>query len=128
MVEVFLYTRFIKAKYGIYLIHFRNFFESVSLILNKIPFETLTVKNYKCDYYRIIFICCVQKCSIKIYPRAYLLSDESIIKREFSAFSSIKDSAPKYVFSLDQFDTSQDGIKHINIEDSLLNKIDIVLF
>lgn len=125
MIEVFC---FIKAKYGIYLIHFRNFFESVSLILNKIPFESLAVKNYKCDYYRIIFICCVQKCSIKIIQVAYLLSDESIIKREFSAFSSIKDSAPKYVFSLDQFDMSQDGIKHINIEDFLLNKIDIVLF
>ena len=57
-----------------------------------------------------------------------MLSDKSIIKREFSAFSSIKGSAPKYVFSLDQVDMSQDGIKHINIKDFLLNKIDIVLF
>lgn len=56
MVEVFCFS---KAKYGIYLIHFRNFFESVLLILNKISFETFAVKILKCDYNRIfLFSAC----------------------------------------------------------------------
>ena len=59
MIEVFIYSCFIKAKYGIYLIHFRNFFESVSLILNKIPFETFALKILKCGCNRIfLFSAC----------------------------------------------------------------------
>lgn len=98
-----------------------------NLIYNELIYRGYEIKigkTYKCE---IDFVVTKNntKCFIQV---AYLLSDESIIKREFSAFSSIKDSAPKYVFSLDQFDMSQDGIKHINIEDFLLNKVDIVLF
>lgn len=98
-----------------------------NLIYNELIYRGYEVKIGKTYKGEIDFVVTKNntKCFIQV---AYLLSDESIIKREFSAFSSIKDSAPKYVFSLDQFDMSQDGIKHINIEDFLLNKIDIVLF
>ena len=65
-----------------------------------------------------------KKCFIQV---AYLISDDDVIKREFSAFDSIKDSSPKYVLSLDEFDMSQNGITHINIEDFLLNKKDLFL-
>lgn len=58
MVEVFCFS---KEKFDIYLIHSLNFFESVSLILNKIPFENLAVKNYKCDCNRIFSIYGEQK-------------------------------------------------------------------
>lgn len=98
-----------------------------NLIYNELIYRGYEIKIGKTYKGEIDFVVTKNntKCFIQV---AYLLSDESIIKREFSAFSSIKDSAPKYVFSLDQFDMSQDGIKHINIEDFLLNKIDIVLF
>ena len=98
-----------------------------NLIYNELIYRGYEIKIGKTYKGEIDFVVTKNntKCFIQV---AYLLSDESIIKREFSAFSSIKDSAPKYVFSLDQFDMSQDGIKHINIEDFLLNKVDIVLF
>lgn len=98
-----------------------------NLIYNELIYRGYEIKIGKTYKGEIDFVVTKNntKCFIQV---AYLLSDETIIKREFSAFSSIKDSAPKYVFSLDQFDMSQDGIKHINIEDFLLNKIDIVLF
>ena len=98
-----------------------------NLIYNELIYRGYEIKIGKTYKGEIDFVVTKNntKCFIQV---AYLLSDESIIKREFSAFSSIKDCAPKYVFSLDQFDMSQDGIKHINIEDFLLNKIDIVLF
>lgn len=57
----------------------------------------------------------------KIYVQvAYLLAGEETIKREFSVFNSIKDSFPKYVVSMDDFDFSQNGIIHKNIKDFLL--------
>jgi predicted AAA+ superfamily ATPase len=51
---------------------------------------------------------------------AYLLADEKVVGREFGAFESVKDHYPKYVLSLDKFDFSQNGIKHLNIIDFLL--------
>ena len=36
-------------------------------------------------------------------------------------------SSPKYVFSLDEYDMSKDGIIHFNMEEWLLNKIDVIL-
>ena len=57
----------------------------------------------------------------KIYVQvAYLLAGEETIKREFSVYKSVKDSYPKYVLSLDDFDFSQNGIIHKNIRDFLL--------
>lgn len=49
------------------------------------------------------------------YQVAYLLADERVIQREFGAFDSVNDHYPKYVLSLDKFDFSRDGIKHMNI-------------
>lgn len=56
------------------------------------------------------------------YQVAYLLADENVVNREFGAFDSIKDNFPKYVLSMDRFDFSSDGIKHINILDFLLER------
>ena len=65
-----------------------------------------------------------KKCFIQV---AYLLSSEEVIEREFNAFNSVRDPSPKYVFSLDEFDMSMNGIIHLNIEDWLLHKVDIML-
>jgi len=56
------------------------------------------------------------------YQVAYLLSDESVEKKEFGAYDSVNDNYPKYVLSLDKYDFSRDGIKHMNIIDFLLNR------
>lgn len=57
----------------------------------------------------------------KIYIQvAYLLADESIIKREFNALKIIEDNYPKYVISMDKFNFSQDGIIHKNLIDWIL--------
>ena len=65
-----------------------------------------------------------KKCFIQV---AYLLTSPEVVEREFGAFKAIRDSSPKYVFSLDEYDMSKDGITQINIEDWLLNKADITL-
>ncbi len=65
-----------------------------------------------------------KKCFVQV---CYLLSDDEVIKREFSAYDSVRDSSPKYVLSLDEFDMSRDGIIHLNIEDFLTHKTDIML-
>lgn len=65
-----------------------------------------------------------KKCFIQV---AYLLASEDVIEREFSAFDSVRDPSPKYVFSMDEYDMSKDGIIHFNIEDWLLNKVDVTL-
>lgn len=54
------------------------------------------------------------------YQVAYLLSDEKVVQREFGAFNQVGDSYPKYVISMDRYDFSRDGIKHLNLIDFLL--------
>lgn len=57
----------------------------------------------------------------KIYIQvAYLLASEDTIEREFGAYDGIRDNFPKYVVSLDEFDMSRNGYKHVNIRDFLL--------
>jgi uncharacterized protein len=65
-----------------------------------------------------------KKCFIQV---AYIMESEDTINREFGAFSSIKDSSPKYVISLDPINMSRDGIVHLNIIDFLTNKVDLFL-
>ena len=56
------------------------------------------------------------------YQTCYMLSDDSIIDREFSAFNNIEDNYPKYIISMDKVDQSRDGIIHKNIIEWLLEK------
>jgi uncharacterized protein len=64
-----------------------------------------------------------EKTSQRIYIQvAYLISDETVAMREFSALAGIKDNYPKMVLSLDQFDFSREGIIHHNLIDFLLLK------
>ncbi len=58
----------------------------------------------------------------KIYIQvAYLLTNDSVIQREFGAFAEIKDSYPKYVISMDEMSLSRDGIIHLNLLDFLMD-------
>ena len=59
--------------------------------------------------------------NIKYIQACYDLSNEETRIREFKAFNSISDNYPKYVISINKEDYSQDGIKHLNIFDFLMN-------
>lgn len=62
-----------------------------------------------------------QSGSDKIYVQvAYLLGSQETVRREFGAYSGIRDNYPKYVVSMDDFDMSRDGIRHRNIREFLL--------
>lgn len=80
-----------------------------------------TLRNGEIDF---VAIRGKKKCFIQI---AYLLDKQSTIEREYGAFNNVKDASPKYVLSLDKYDSSRNGIIHLNIIDFLLGKIDISL-
>lgn len=56
------------------------------------------------------------------YQVTYLLASDETVNREFGAFKGINDNYPKYVISLDEFDFSRNGYKHLNIKRFLLEK------
>ncbi|MBQ6219731.1 MAG: ATP-binding protein [Methanosphaera sp.] len=57
----------------------------------------------------------------KIYIQvAYLLASDETIEREFSVLLDIPDKYDAYVLSMDEFNMSRYGIKHMNIIDFLL--------
>ena len=59
--------------------------------------------------------------NIKYIQACYDLSNEETRTREFKAFNNINDNYPKYIISTNKEDYSQNGIKHINIFDFLMN-------
>ncbi len=97
-----------------------------NLVYNELLYRGYDVKIGKTYKGEIDFVAIKdgKKCFIQV---AYLLSSDDVIEREFGAFDSVRDPSPKYVFSLDEFDMSKDGISHFNIEDWLLNKVDVTL-
>lgn len=103
-----------------------------SMILETIVYNELRHRNYSVytgrTYNREVDFVVVEgkkKCYIQV---CYLLADDAIMEREFGAFSSIKDSSPRYVLSLDLLDFSHDGITHMNIRDFLTHKKELILF
>lgn len=79
--------------------------------VGKIPngeVDFVAVKGDKREYYQV----------------AYYLTEQSVIDREFGAFSAIADNYPKYVLSMDKFDFSRDGIIHKNVVRFLMEERD----
>jgi predicted AAA+ superfamily ATPase len=82
----------------------------------------VTIGNIKSK--EIDFVC--KKKGETIYIQVtYMLAEESTIKREFAPLIDIKDNDPKYVISMDEFDMSREGIKHINAIDFLMEEIEL---
>jgi len=52
---------------------------------------------------------------------AYLVGNEDVAAREFGAFAQIKDNYPKYVISMDPLPMNRDGIRHITLQQFLLD-------
>jgi hypothetical protein len=44
--------------------------------------------------------------------------------REIASLSTINDQYPKYLVTMDKLDLSQDGIRHVNLFDLLLERVD----
>jgi len=97
-----------------------------NLVYNELIYRGYDVKIGKTYKGEIDFVAMkdAKKCFIQV---AYLLTSEDVIEREFGAFDSVRDSSPKYVLSLDEFDMSKNGITHLNIEDWLLHKKELTL-
>ena len=90
---------------------------------NIVYFEILrrgyNVKTGKVDNLEVDFVC--KKNDETIYIQvSYLLASEDTKEREFSVLENIKDNYPKYVLSMDEFDMSRNGIKHINLIEFLV--------
>lgn len=86
-------------------------------------YQVLIGKTYKSE---IDFVVMQngKKCFIQV---TYMLADDTIIQREFGAYDSVRDPAPKFVLSLDKFDMSKNSITHINIIDWLEGKKELIL-
>ena len=95
----------------------------INLILENIVFMEILRRGYhvtvgKVKEKEIDFVC--EKRNEKIYVQVtYLLASEDTINREFGIYQNIKDNYPKFVVSLDEFDMSRNGIKHMNIREFL---------
>ena len=97
----------------------------INQIFENIIYLELLRKGYnvrvgKVDNLEVDFVC--TKGNEKIYVQvAYLLASSETIEREFTSLEKIGDNYPKYVISMDEFDMSRNGIKHINIIEFLMN-------
>ena len=112
------------ADHGIREAIFGGNMRDINLILENIVYLELLRRGFdvtvgKNGNKEIDFVC--NKQGEKIYVQVtYLLASQETIDREFGAYDHIKDNFPKYVVSLDEFNMSQNGIKHRNIRDFLL--------
>ena len=108
------------------LVNYEDTYFLENLVYNELlsrGFEVFVGKTYKGEI-DFVAVNNSRKCFIQV---AYLHSSPETIKREFGAFSPIRDASPKYVLSLDKIDLSQNGITHLNIVDFLLGKVDLHL-
>lgn len=125
--------RILTGKYKYYLtdLGFTNILsegkkEQIGAYLENIVYNELIARGYNVNIGtlengEIDFI--ATRFNEKIYIQVtYILSDETVIDREFNAYKKIEDNYPKYVLSMDKFDLSQNGIIHKNIIDWLLKR------
>ena len=92
-----------------------------NIVYLELLYRGYDVKVGKTDEYEIDFVAYKGKEVVYIQV-AYLLSSEEVVAREFGNLERIKDHYPKVVISGDLPDFSQNGIRHYNIIDFLLNR------
>ena len=92
-------------------------------ILETIVYIELLRRDYnikigKVGTKEVDFVC--TKRNKKLYIQvSYILVDEKTLNREISPLLDIRDNYEKYILSMDEFDFSREGIKHMNILDFL---------
>lgn len=98
----------------------------IESVLENIVYIELLRRGYKVyvgkvDQYEVDFVAIKGK-EVEYYQIAYLMELESTREREFGVYDMIHDHFPKFVISMDQVDFSRNGIRHLHIEDFLLNQ------
>ena len=114
------------ADHGLREAVFGDNMRDINLVLENIVYMELLRRGYKVTVGKlgereIDFVC--EKRQEKLYVQvAYLLASDETVRREFGVYNGIQDNYPKYVVSMDEFDFSRNGIKHLNIRDFLTAK------
>lgn len=108
------------ADHGIRQAVFENNERDINQIFENIVYLELLRRGYNIKIGKIgdleVDFVCTKNRDDKIYIQvAYLLASPETIEREFSVLEKIQDNYPKYVISMDFFDMSRNGIKHLNI-------------
>ena len=112
------------ADHGIREAIMENNQKNINQVLENIVYFEMLRRGYnikigKVDNLEIDFVC--KKNDETIYIQvSYLLASEDTKEREFSVLENIKDNYPKYVLSMDEFDMSRNGIKHVNLIEFLV--------
>lgn len=107
------------ADHGIREAIMENNQKNINQVLENIVYFEMLRRGYnikigKADNLEVDFVC--KKNDETIYIQvSYLLASEDTKEREFSVLENIKDNYPKYVLSMDEFDMSRNGIKHVNL-------------
>ena len=102
--------------------------QDIEKILENIVYLELLRRGYKLtvgtvdDAKEIDFVA-VKNNEPVYFQVCYYLAEETTREREFGNLERINDNYSKYVISMDEIDMSRNGIKHLNIEDFLLNTI-----
>ena len=112
------------ADHGIREAILENNQKNINQVLENIVYFEMLRRGYnikigKVDNLEVDFVC--KKNDETIYIQvSYLLASEDTKEREFSVLENIKDNYPKYVLSMDEFNMSRNGIKHINLIEFLI--------
>ena len=112
------------ADHGIREAIMENNQKNINQVLENIVYFEMLRRGYnikigKVDNLEVDFVC--KKNDETIYIQvSYLLASEDTKEREFSVLENIKDNYPKYVLSMDEFDMSRNGIKHVNLIEFLV--------
>ena len=112
------------ADHGIREAIMENNQKNINQVLENIVYFEMLRRGYnikigKIDNLEVDFVC--KKNDETIYIQvSYLLASEDTKEREFSVLENIKDNYPKYVLSMDEFDMSRNGIKHVNLIEFLI--------
>lgn len=77
----------------------------------------------KVDRYEVDFVAINAKQEVSYYQVALTTLDEAVLKRELRSLQAIKDSYPKYLLTLDEYnkEANFNGIKKMNVLDWLLS-------
>ena len=108
------------ADHGIRQAVFENNERDINQIFENMVYLELLRRGYNIKIGKIgdleVDFVCTKNRDDKIYIQvAYLLASPETIEREFSVLEKIQDNYPKYVISMDFFNLSRNGIKHLNI-------------